>query len=105
MGIISGQRSFDKDLRAQANTIVQDRLKENEMINKETARANAQAVDNYNRDVIEEDKEYADNRFLAVQKKNDQKYNTTQKDKSTTGAYSGTSSCKARRSSRNQQDG
>mgnify|MGYP003632474291 FL=1 len=79
MGIISGQRSFDKDLRAQANTIVQDRLKENEMINKETARANAQAVDNYNRDVIEEDKEYADNRFLAVQKKNDQKYNTTQK--------------------------
>jgi len=79
MGIISGQRSFDKDLRAQANTIVQDRLKENEMIDKETARANAQAVDNYNRDVIEGDKEYADNRFLAVQKKNDQKYNTTQK--------------------------
>ena len=79
MGIISGQRSFDKDIRDQANTIVQDRIKENEMINKETARANTENVDNFNRDVGKKDQAFLDKRFLAVQKKNDQKYNTTQK--------------------------
>ena len=78
MGIISGKQAFDKNLRDQANTIVNDSKWKSGEANKEIIRQNALNVDNYNRLVTKEGNIQADKITAATFKRDASRYNNRQ---------------------------
>ena len=78
MGIISGKQAFDKNLRDQANTIVNDSKWKNSEANKDIIRQNALNVDNYNRLVTKEGNIQADKITAATFKRDALRYNNRQ---------------------------